>query len=63
MDQGTAECQFLLHATRKGPCPPPFEGLQLSVDVADKVVVLFDTRVEDGGKEVQVLLDRKVLVE
>ena len=61
--QGTRECQFLLHAARERPCLAVLEALYLTVDGLDAVVTLGHGRPEECRKKLQVLLDRKVLIQ
>ena len=63
MDQRTRERQLLLHAAREGTCLAVAEALYLRIDGLDAVVALVDGGAEEGGKELQVLLDGQVLIE
>ena len=61
--QRTAKCQFLLHASGEGPSFAVSEALNLCIDSTDAFVPLFERRPEEGGKESEVLLHGKVMVE
>ena len=60
--QSARECQLLLHATRERTSPSVLETLNLAVNRLDAVITFLDRRAEQGGKELQVLLDCQILV-
>lgn len=57
------ERQFLLHTARKRSGPPRAERFDLTVNVADQVVVRLDGRPEKRCEKAQVLFDAHVLVQ
>ena len=63
MNQSTAQGEFLHHTTRKSPCPTVTEAFYLRIDGLDRVVALFHGCIEQGGKELQVLLHGEITIE
>ena len=63
MHQRTREGQFLLHSPRKGSGLALFKPLYLLINGLDAVVALLDSGAEKGGKELQVLSHREILIE
>ena len=63
MNQGTAQGEFLHHTARESPCPTVTEAFYLRIDGLDRVIALFHGGVEQGGKELKVLLHGEITIE
>ena len=63
MNQGTTKRQFLFHPTGKFTCPAVFKWFNLRIDIFDQVVILFNGGIKNGGKKVEVLFYRQILVQ